>query len=49
MKQQIIMHDQKTNQIALSIRDSKEAAMAFIEKSLLLLVVWGLGLLAGIY
>lgn len=48
MKQQIIMHDQKANQIALSIRDSKAAAMAFIEKLLLFLVVWGLGLLTGL-
>lgn len=48
MKQQIIMHDQKANQIALSIRDSIEAAINFIEKFLLLLVVWGLGLLVGL-
>lgn len=48
MKQQIIMHDQKANQLALSIRDSIEAIFDFVEKFLLFLIVWGLGLLAGL-
>jgi hypothetical protein len=48
MKQHIIMHDQKANQIALSIRDSIEAIFDFIEKLLLFLIIWGLGLLTGL-
>jgi hypothetical protein len=48
MKQHIIMHDQKMNQMTLAIRDSQEAAMTFVGKLLLLLVVWGLGFLAGL-
>ncbi|MGR8934538.1 MAG: hypothetical protein ACU837_09155 [Gammaproteobacteria bacterium] len=48
MKQHIIMHDQKANQMALAIRDSQEATLALLGKILLLLTVWGSGFLAGI-
>jgi hypothetical protein len=48
MKQHIIMHDQKMNQMAYLVRTTHEEAIAFFGKSLLVLAIWGSGFLAGL-
>lgn len=48
MKQHIIMHDQKFNQMALAFRDSQAATLAFLGKTMLLAAIWISGYLAGL-